>query len=391
MHERPYSTRAKPALQRAEGAAATLQHPCVGTEHLLLGLLAERTGPAAQIRTKLGIRGDVVRQEEERIHRPPAAPAYRSATVALLRVWTALSIVSLAFAVVARAQATRTVDCAAGESIGTALPGVRPGDTLVVRGVCREYVSIPAEITRLTLTGLGIATIVHPTGTTEPGPAAHVVYVRGRGITITGLRIQGGVDGVHLSGPAHAVIHGNVISDNTGRGIHIDKGSIAQIYDNVIERNAGGGINVTESSMARIGFLIPPQPQLQPNEVTNNGRYGITVQRGSSARIVGNRIVGNDGAGVLVDRGSEADVAANAISDNAGDAIAATRNSGVNLTSEREGLIDGPNTTNPAARNRGVAVRCDIGGYVAGPLGTLSGRAGSKAVDRTCADRLTTR
>jgi parallel beta-helix repeat protein len=304
---------------------------------------------------------------------------------------TAIAIATLGTADHAVAQATRLVDCSANETVAAAVAAAQPGDTVVVRGVCKETVIIPAEATRLTLDGQGVATISHPTGITTPGPAAHVVYIRGRSITVRGFRISGGVDGVHLSGPAHAVIHGNVISGNKGRGIHIDKGSVGQVYDNVIERNDGGGIHITESSMARIGFLIPPQPQLQPNQIRSNGRYGIFVERGSTARIVGNRIEANDGAGVMLDRSSEADVAANTISGNSGDAVVVSRNSGVNFSSDREGPTDGPNMTDPASRNRGVAVRCDVGGYVAGPLGTLSGIAGIKAFDRTCVDRVITR
>ncbi len=302
-------------------------------------------------------------------------------------VWIVLTLATVAHA---SAQTSRPVDCSAGETVAAALAAAKPGDTLTIRGVCKETVMITAEFTGITLDGQGTATLSHPTGTTTPGPAAHVVYIRGRGITVTGFRILGGVDGIHLSGPAHSVIHGNVISGNKGRGVHVDKGSVAQIYDNVIEKNQGGGIHITESSMARIGFLIPPQPQLQPNQIRSNGVYGIFIERGSSARIVGNRIEANDGAGVMVDRSSEADVAANAIGGNSGDAVLVSRNSGVNFSSEREGPTDGPNTTDPASKNRGVAVRCEIGGYVAGPLGTLSGTAGTKAIDRTCVDRVTT-
>jgi nitrous oxidase accessory protein NosD len=303
-------------------------------------------------------------------------------------VWIVLTLATVARAI---AQTTRPVDCSAGETLAAALAAAKPGDTLTVRGVCKETVIIPAELTGITLNGQGAATISHPTGTTTPGPAAHVVYIRGRGITVAGFRILGGVDGIHLSGPAHAVIHGNVISGNRGRGVHVDKGSVAQIYDNVIESNDGGGIHITENSMARIGFLIPPQPQLQPNQIRNNGGYGIFIERGSTARVIGNRIEANKGAGVMVDRSSEADVAANAIEGNAGDAVVVSRNSGANFSSEREGPIDGPNTTDPASKNRGVAVRCEVGGYVAGPLGTLSGTAGIKAIDRTCVDRVTAR
>jgi nitrous oxidase accessory protein NosD len=300
-----------------------------------------------------------------------------------------LILVTLALARDAFGQGPRQVDCSAGETIAAAIAVAKPGDILAIRGICKETVNIPAELTRVTLDGQGSATISHPTGTAAPGPAAHVVYIRGRSITITGFRILGGVDGVHLSGPAHAIIHANVIAANRGRGIHIDKGSVAQIYDNVIERNDGGGIHITESSMARIGFLIPPQPALQPNRIRNNGSYGIFIERGSTARIVGNRIETNSGAGVLVDRNSEADVAANTIGGNSGDGVVVTRNSGVNFVSEREGPTDGPNLTDPASKNRGVAVRCEIGGYVAGPLGSLDGTAGSKVFDRSCVDKMT--
>jgi nitrous oxidase accessory protein NosD len=237
----------------------------------------------------------VVANIKKRSNRPP---------LHICGLWTVLTLATVDHGI---AQTTRPVDCSAGETVAAALAAANPGDTLTVRGICKETVSIPAESTRITLNGQGVATLAHPTGTTTPGPAAHVVYIRGRGITVTGFRILGGVDGIHLSGPSHAVIHGNFISGNKGRGVHVDKGSVAQIYDNVIERNDGGGIHITESSMARIGFLIPPQPQLEPNQIRSNGSYGIFIERGSSARIVGNRIEANDGAGVRLDRSSEAD------------------------------------------------------------------------------------
>ena len=55
MAERPYTTRAKRALALADIAAARLDRPYIGTEHLLIGLLEEKTGPAAQILNELGV------------------------------------------------------------------------------------------------------------------------------------------------------------------------------------------------------------------------------------------------------------------------------------------------------------------------------------------------
>jgi parallel beta-helix repeat protein len=285
--------------------------------------------------------------------------------------------------------ATITVDCDAGSTIGGNLGRTQPGDTLLVSGTCKESVVIPTELVRIVLDGQRKATIHHPGGATPSGPARHTVFIRGKGITITGFRITGGEDGIHLSGPAHAVIDGNVISQNRGRGIHLDKASVAQIVNNTIVDNGGVGIHVTEQSYARIGFLIPPDEMVRPNTIRNNRGGGIHVERVSSAWIVGNTIVGNNGPGIAIDRGSEADIMANIINGNTGDAIDVTHNSGVNLQSEGSPRREGPNRTDPAVKNGGVGIRCSIGGYVAGPLGTLTGMQGAKEFDTTCIDRLT--
>jgi parallel beta-helix repeat protein len=285
---------------------------------------------------------------------------------------------------------TTAVDCDAGGTIGRTLSTAKPGDTVLVSGTCRESVFIQAELTRIVLNGGRKATIQHPGGATTPGPAAHAVYIRGRMITITGFRITGsGEDGIHLSGPAHAVIDGNVIVQNKGRGIHLDKGSVAQLFNNTITDNGGVGINVSERSYARIGFFIPPDSMPRPNIIQANGGGGIQVERSSSAWIVANTIVGNNGPGIAIDRGSEADVVANTINGNRGDGIVVTRNSGVNLQSRGSPRREGPNRTDPALKNSGVGIRCSIGGYVDGPLGSLTGMLGARQFDSSCIDRLT--
>jgi len=55
MDQRPFTTRAQRALALAHAAAESLGDPFVGTEHVLLGLLDEKTGPAAQMLVHLGI------------------------------------------------------------------------------------------------------------------------------------------------------------------------------------------------------------------------------------------------------------------------------------------------------------------------------------------------
>ncbi|HEY9226464.1 MAG TPA: Clp protease N-terminal domain-containing protein, partial [Gemmatimonadaceae bacterium] len=62
----PYTSRSKKVLELAMAEARTLEHSYVGTEHLLLGLIAEGKGVAAQVLTDAGamletVRGEVIR------------------------------------------------------------------------------------------------------------------------------------------------------------------------------------------------------------------------------------------------------------------------------------------------------------------------------------------
>ncbi len=58
--------------------------------------------------------------------------------------------------------ATVTVDCDAGGTIMGALAGMKPGDTMLVSGMCKEHVNIAPEFVRITLDGQKKTTIQHP-------------------------------------------------------------------------------------------------------------------------------------------------------------------------------------------------------------------------------------
>ena len=280
--------------------------------------------------------------------------------------------------------ATITVDCDAGKTINGALEGVKPGDTVLVSGTCKEQVNIAPEIVRITLDGQKKTTIQHPGG---PGASPHAVYIRAKEITIKGFTVTGGQDGIHLSGPASAVIDGNTVVKNSGRGIHIDKGSVARILNTTVEQSGSIGIDITGASYAYIGVFIPRVPALGPNTIRNNGGPGINVERTAGAWIVGNTIAGNKESGIAVHRNSQADVIGNTINANGGDAINVSFNGGVNMDSEPR--RDGPNQTTAGQSNGGVAIKCTTGGYVDGPLGTLAGKRGIKEFDKGCVDRVT--
>jgi ATP-dependent Clp protease ATP-binding subunit ClpC len=65
--EVPYTTRAKKVLEFSVAEARSLKHSYVGTEHLLLGLLREEKGVAAQVLEEVGVTIDLARQETIRL------------------------------------------------------------------------------------------------------------------------------------------------------------------------------------------------------------------------------------------------------------------------------------------------------------------------------------
>ena len=60
MSERPFTTRAQRTLRLADDEAARLGHEYIGTEHLLLGLLAEANGFAAAFLRESGVTAEGV-------------------------------------------------------------------------------------------------------------------------------------------------------------------------------------------------------------------------------------------------------------------------------------------------------------------------------------------
>jgi len=277
-----------------------------------------------------------------------------------------------------------TVDCSAGEKIQDKIAAARPGDIIQVSGNCGENVAIPSEVVRITIDGQGKTVIQAP-------PKGDGFFIRGREITIKGFTITGGRDGIHLSGVA-AGASANIVENTirkTGRhGIHLDHSSVGRIAGNTIEDVHACGIDIAESSVARVGYLLRPLGH-GPNTIRNSGEHGISVNRGSSARIVGNTIESNKGSGVLVTRNSQADIFGNSISGNAGNGITASHNAGVNMTNEDKLFNLGPNRTEAGAKNAGFGLSGSVGGYADGPMGMLAGARGAKQIDAGCIDRLT--
>ena len=278
--------------------------------------------------------------------------------------------------------ATNSVNCDAGDTIRGALPGLRPGDTLVVRGTCNEGVTIPPEMANVTFDGDGTASI------RSPGIGFQVL---GRAITIRGFDITAVRNGINVLRGGTAIIDGNTIHDTggsglpgTGLGINVAQNAFASMVNNTIRNNANVGIIVQEASGGRIGYTDILEAGL-PNVIEGNG-FGIRVSRTAIASIVGATIVGNRMDGIHVERGSHADIANNTISGNQGNGITVIDNSSVFF--ELPGVVL-PNKTDPDWRNEGFGISCTVGGSVSKALGTLAGSKGAVDFGRSCVDNVT--
>jgi hypothetical protein len=302
-------------------------------------------------------------------------------TAIYARTADAVLLAGLCFSALLANAATVSVDCDAGTSINAAISKVKPGDTILASGTCKEQVSFEAETVRITLDGQKKTTIQHPG---KPAASPHTVYIRGKDIHIKGVTVIGGLDGIHLAGPASAEIDGAVVMKTNRAGIRIDKGSVVRILNTTIENSGAMGIDISGISIAYIGVRIPRLPPLAPVTIRNSNGPGINIERGSVAWIVGNTISNNKGSGIEVHRNSHADVMGNVINANGGDAILASFGSGINLMSAPR--KEGPNQT--AQENGGVGIRCTTGGFVDGPPGTLGGKQGAKAIEHGCVDRV---
>ena len=80
LGELPYTSRAKKVLEYAMAEARELNHSYVGTEHLLLGLLREEKGIAAQVLNSLGVTLEEARAETLKLLGSDVNPAQPSST-----------------------------------------------------------------------------------------------------------------------------------------------------------------------------------------------------------------------------------------------------------------------------------------------------------------------
>lgn len=295
---------------------------------------------------------------------------------------TGVAVYGALFWLLPSAEAQVDCDKEPSGALQRAIDAARPGDTVLVAGTCKENLDISESRNRITLDGGGKA-IIH-----GPDLDEVTISVRGRGIVIRGFTITGGLDGVRVQQGGHAKIDGNAIERTRQFGIIVTERSSAIIINNTVQYNPRIGIVVNAGSFAHIGVdtIVFSEPVIGPNVVRYNGQ-GILMERTASARIATNDVSFNNGYGFRIDSAAQANISSNTINGNAGDGILVSRGSGGNLGQPTGvGILMLPNST--TIKNQGFGVRCEIGGYTDGRLGSLNGASGVQSDALGCINTL---
>jgi hypothetical protein len=228
---------------------------------------------------------------------------------------------------------TTTVDCAAGDTVARAL---RHGDerkslTILINGSCSEHAVINRSDIKLAAAAPG-ATI------SGPDPTIDVIRVTGTRVTIDGITVSGGRNGITADGAAGLIVQ-NALVQGTGRnGISYAHGASGVVDGCTVVNNARDGVSMDAAQ----GTVIN-------SRVNQNGRMGIGVFNGGSARIGidnfnvagGNVISANASNGVHIVFGSTALMAMNQVIGNGTSTDPAALKIGVNITSATADFIGG--------------------------------------------------
>jgi hypothetical protein len=167
------------------------------------------------------------------------------------------------------------VDCSARETLADALLKAKPGDTIRITGTCREMVTITTD--HLTLDGQGGAILDGGGGFQPPrtvGFNEGVITIDGaRGVTIIGLTVQNGPDGIAGKHGASFIVHTVTARGNADDGIGVSQNSTAEIINCTAEDNGDDGFSVSNASSAIFRGTIVS---------TGNSDDGIKILFGSS-------------------------------------------------------------------------------------------------------------
>jgi parallel beta helix pectate lyase-like protein len=262
-----------------------------------------------------------------------------------------LVLVTASFPMHAWAQAEPTltvgVKCGTAQTIARAL---RQGDerkplAIIVDGRCTESVVVDRDDVTLLAGGAGGS--VH-----GPDANTNTITVTGSRVTIDGLTVTGGLNGIRGVG-ARGLTIANCTVQNTGRsGISLGQGTSGRVDACTVQNNPRDGVAVESSSVTVVD-----------SSVSHNARVGILLTDGASGRIgvndsnaaAGNMITNNGSNGVHISIGGTAFVGANTISGNGTNPAGGLGRFGIGVFNSTADIIGSNSITDNA--NHGIFAR----------------------------------
>lgn len=249
---------------------------------------------------------------------------------------------------------THRVDCdAPWQSLGSAIEQAREGDTIIVRGTCKESLTLDK---RITLDGGGAAKLV------AANPTDQTLTITGRDITVRGFKLEStAIFQVFIHGAAVVSLERNTLRNAANFGISVAGNSYVELLGNTIKDNGLGGViglNGAELVFGtRTGFDTP-----DPNVIADNGRLGVVLIGNAGARLLGGNTISGHELGVLVQDGAQAQIAGNIIDGN-----------GIGIFLEAGGVVQLPFVSNavPAFTELNSGVNAQLG--IACKGGTIRG------------------
>ncbi|MDQ4075775.1 MAG: PQQ-dependent sugar dehydrogenase, partial [Chloroflexota bacterium] len=196
-------------------------------------------------------------------------------------------------------EAAEVVDCDGGETISMVLERASPGDTIGISGTCNETIVITTD--GLTLMGENDAII--DGGDTDE----NVVTIDGaRDVTLTGLTIQNGNEGILAIDGATLEVTDTVVQDNNSHGIELVRAS-AEFTNVVSQQNGRAGLIIARNSLANLtdstlqenltGLVVFSNSTARlfgANQMSQNETQGFTVGLGGTVFSIGSEITASD-------------------------------------------------------------------------------------------------
>jgi hypothetical protein len=170
------------------------------------------------------------------------------------------------------------VDCSHGESLQTAVTFALPGSTIVAKGNCVGPISIITP--GLTIDGRGTAAIL--------GAGRDAVAINGASrVTLTGIAVRNGNNGVVVENGAHASLLNVAISANALSGMSVQSNSAVTLSAGSSSGNGLYGVDVESTSSLNITGSYA---------TTGNAVFGLQVNNGSSVNLAGGSLTASSNA-----------------------------------------------------------------------------------------------